>query len=65
MSDNGWKRRQAVQIVSQLPERPEDALEVLELAKQLVQSFLMENQPTLVLDRGADIRAFPASANSR
>lgn len=65
MSDNGWKRRQAVQIVSQLPEKPEDAMEVLELAKLLVQSFLMETQPTLVLERTAEVRAFPASASSR
>lgn len=65
MSDSGWRRRQAVQIVAQLPESPEDAIAVLELAKLLVQSFLMETQPALVLDRTAEVRAFPASASSR
>lgn len=65
MPDTSWRRRQAVQIVAQLPESPEDALAVLELAKLLVQSFLLESQPTLVLDRPADVRAFPASASSR
>lgn len=66
MPDTSWRRRQAVQIVAQLPENPEDALAVLDLAKLLVQSFLLESQPTLVLDRPpADVRAFPASASSR
>lgn len=65
MPENSWKRRHAIQIVAQLPEDPAHALEVLELARTLVQSFLMESQPTLVSDRGADVRAFPASINSR
>jgi hypothetical protein len=66
MPDEGWKRRHAVQIVAQLPENPGEALEVLELARSLVQSFLMEPQPALVaVERSADIRAFPASASSR
>jgi hypothetical protein len=65
MVDNAWRRRQAVQIVAQLPDSPEDALAVLEFAKMLVQGFLMEAQPTLVLERTAEVRVFPASANSR
>jgi hypothetical protein len=65
MIDNAWRRRHAVQIVAQLPESTEDAIAVLELAKQLVQSFLMEAQPVLVLDRTAEVRAFPAAASSR
>jgi hypothetical protein len=35
-----WKRRHAVQIASQLPERKEDALEVLEQTTELVTGFL-------------------------
>jgi hypothetical protein len=65
MSDTAWRRRQAVQIVAQLPEDPLDAIAVLELAKALVQGFLMETHPTLVLDRSAEVMAFPASASSR
>jgi hypothetical protein len=60
-----WRRRQAVQIVAQLPEDPEDALAVLELARSLVESFLIVPQPTLALDRAASVVAFPASASSR
>lgn len=63
-ADDVWRRRQAVQIVAQLPEHPEDALAVLDLAKVLVREFLVEGQTAL--ERGADIvRAFPASASSR
>lgn len=61
---NSWKRRHAIQIAAQLPEDPQEALAILDLAKLLVQNFLMESQPTLVLDRTADVRAFPASASS-
>lgn len=48
MSGNeNWKRRHAVQIAAQLPEDPKDALRVLELARELVETFLSEadNQP--------------------
>jgi hypothetical protein len=62
---NNWKRRHAIQITAQLPEDPIEALAVLDLARGLVQSFLMESQPALVCDRGSDVRAFPASASSR
>ncbi|MCU1293061.1 MAG: hypothetical protein JWP08_1911 [Bryobacterales bacterium] len=58
-----WHRRHAVQIAAQLPENPEDALIVLDLAKSLVEGFL-KDQPR-PLERDADIVAFPASANSR
>jgi hypothetical protein len=64
MPDNTWKRRHAIQIVAQLPEDPIDAMAVLELAKTLVQGFLVETHPTLVLDRSAELRAFPASVRS-
>lgn len=60
-----WLRRQAVQIVAQLPEDPNDAVIVLELAKNLVEGFL-KDQPVLPLERpeGAVV-PFPASASSR
>jgi hypothetical protein len=44
VKDGNWRRRHAIQIVAQLPEGIDDALEVLELAKELVRGFLSENQ---------------------
>lgn len=38
--DDGWKRRQAIQIAAQLPEDPQEALDVLMLAQRLVEGFL-------------------------
>ncbi len=35
-----WQRRHAIQIAAALPENREDALAVLELARDLVESFL-------------------------
>lgn len=35
-----WHRRHAIQIAAQLPDDPEAALVVLELAKSLVEGFL-------------------------
>lgn len=61
MSDGGWRRRHAVQIVAQLPEEVEDALAVLDLAKKLVEDFL-KDQPVRLAD---SIIVFPASANAR
>ena len=60
--DHNWQRRHAIQIVAQLPETTEDALMVLELAKELVETFLLDRQPRPAL---AEVMAFPASANSR
>jgi hypothetical protein len=37
----GWHRRHAIMIASQLPDKPEDALLVLQAAKELVEMFLM------------------------
>lgn len=59
--DHNWRRRHAIQIAAQLPEAPEDALVVLELAKQLVETFLLEGQPRL----SPAIVVFPASTSSR
>lgn len=57
-----WLRRQAVQIAAQLPENPDEAVAVLELARKLVEGFLM---PQPALDRPAAVVPFPASASSR
>lgn len=52
MGSDAWHRRHAIQIAAALPETPEDALLVLELARQLVEGFLSGGQrPELVLDR--------------
>lgn len=45
-ADRNWRRRHAIQLVAQLPENVDDALEVLELAKDLVKAFLSEEQPS-------------------
>jgi len=37
----GWHRRAAVILAGQLPEDPNEALLVLEAAKELVEKFLM------------------------
>jgi hypothetical protein len=61
-------RRHAVQIVSALPECAEDALMVLELAKQLIEGFLAGNQPrpALVLaERGDRERVVSLSSASK
>jgi len=45
MTAEAWHRRHAIQIAAALPETPEDALLVLELARQLVEDFLAEPRP--------------------
>lgn len=62
MPDN-WHRRHAIQIAAQLPERPEDALLVLELARELIEGFLGGQEPR-ARDLGAAVIRFPASSNS-
>jgi hypothetical protein len=57
----GWHRRHAVMLASQLPEKTEDALTALQLAMQIVTDFLAEPEPdrkpapviTLVRDQSA------------
>lgn len=62
-----WLRRHAIQIAAQLPESPEDAILVLELARQLVEGFL---KPQPALDRSlerplaAEVIRFPAASSS-
>jgi hypothetical protein len=66
-NDQNWHRRHAIQIVAQLPEGTQDALMVLELARELVEGFLQRDQrPALaeVVGFPAPATAFMASANS-
>lgn len=59
-NDNNWHRRHAIQIVAQLPEGTQDALMVLELARELVEGFLQAGQrPAL-----AEVVGFPAVATA-
>jgi hypothetical protein len=44
MMAEAWHRRHAIQIAAALPETVEDAIIVLELAKQLVEGFLATPQ---------------------
>lgn len=53
---NNWHRRHAVQVVAALPEETEDALKVLDLARQLVESFLSEDQRLPALERDGERR---------
>lgn len=43
--DEIWLRRQAIQVAAQLPEKREDALKVLDYARELVIEFLMKARP--------------------
>lgn len=45
----GWHRRQAITLASQLPDNPADALLVLQAARELVETFLM---PALIDSQG-------------
>ena len=52
MTVEAWHRRQAIQIAAALPENREDALIVLELARELVEGFLYGPQrPAEPLER--------------
>lgn len=60
MGHQAWHRRHAVQIAAALPEDIEDALAVLELARQLVEGFLAgadrgdhRPEPALERERGS------------
>jgi hypothetical protein len=59
--DQNWHRRQAIQVVAQLPEGTADALRVLELARELVEGFLMGQDRAPL----AEVLPFPAASNSR
>lgn len=65
---DAWQRRHAIQIVAQLPEKYEDALMVLQLAKDLVQGFLAGDgsgdHALRLVSSSATVRAFSASSSS-
>lgn len=61
---DGWQRRHAVQIVAQLPEHTEDAVRVLELARELVEGFLAGTGHRLRVLPSADVVAFSAASSS-
>jgi hypothetical protein len=65
---DAWQRRHAIQIVAQLPEKSEDALMVLELAKELVQGFLAGggsgDQALRLASSSGSVIAFSASSSS-
>lgn len=44
-NDDGWQRRQAIQVAAMLPEDTASARRVLELAMQLVDGFLSAPAP--------------------
>lgn len=62
--NESWQRRHAVQIVAQLPEDAKDALRVLELARELVETFL-QDRPCQPFGREPVVVAFPEAAPSR
>ena len=43
--ESDWRRRQALMLVSQLPDNPADALAILDLVRELVVSFLQGGAP--------------------
>ncbi len=60
-----WQRRHAIQIAAALPETREDALAVLELARDLVESFLYAPQrPELPLERDRGVVVSLSSATN-
>ena len=67
MHPEAWHRRHAIQIAAALPETTEDALLVLELARQLVEGFLAGGgihrpvEPVLDRDRGNVVSLSSAS----
>jgi hypothetical protein len=61
---NAWQRRHAVQIVAQLPEKTDDALAVLELARELVEGFLAGPGYRLRVVTAGDVMAFSAASSS-
>lgn len=66
MADGNWRRRHAIQIAAQLPEDPNDALAVLDYARQLVEGFLLgEGPPRLLEPRGEVLPLFIGLASSK
>jgi hypothetical protein len=64
MTAEAWHRRHAIQCAAALPEDAEDALIVLELARQLVEGFLAgprrPEPPSGARERGVVVSLKPA-----
>jgi hypothetical protein len=65
MKTEAWHRRHAIQIAAALPETGEDALIVLELARELVESFLYQRPepPGGARERGVVVSLSPRPWN--
>ena len=61
---DAWQRRHAIQIVAQLPEKTDDALAVLEFARELVEGFLAGSGHRLRVVTSGEVMAFSAASNS-
>lgn len=67
MRGEAWHRHQAIQIAAALPEKADDALIVLDLARELVESFLWPAQRSEVLlerDRGVVVSLSSATSGA-
>jgi hypothetical protein len=65
MALEAWHRRQAIQIAAALPESIEDALIVLDLARELVEGFLSGDQrPAAALERDRGVVISLSSATN-
>lgn len=57
MAKSDWRRRAALNIVSSLPDNAEDAIKILELSKELVQTWLLRpaaDQPVNLIAFSSD-----------
>jgi hypothetical protein len=65
MALEAWQKRQAIQVAAALPENREDALIVLDLARELVENFLFASQrPELPLERDRGVVVSLSSATN-
>ena len=69
MASEAWHKKHAIQITAALPDKIDDALIVLDLARELVLSFLADSQsqrPALALERerGAVVSLSSASSGN-
>lgn len=67
MPTEAWHRRHAIQIAAALPEDVDDALIVLDLARELVSDFLAgkpPQRPALAVDRDRGLVVSLSSATS-
>jgi hypothetical protein len=65
LDQTAWHRREAIQITAALPDNREDALAVLELARELVEGFLYAPQrPAVALERDRGLVVSLSSATN-